>query len=168
MENVSNVDSPFMTKKRLQVELARCEYCEEKPCKTACPANCSPFDFIMAARVGNPSDIQRSAGDIMRSNPLGGVCGLVCPDRFCMAACSRKGFDGSINIPKVQATIVDMAKHAGGIPKFATPALNGKRVAVVGGGPAGLGRGFRSRPAWLHRGHLRSSREARRHAEPHP
>jgi len=93
----------------------------------------------MAARVGNPSDIKRSAAEIMRSNPLGGVCGLVCPDRFCMAACSRKNFDGSINIPKVQATLVEMAKKLGGIPKFSIPTPNGKKIAVIGGGPAGLG-----------------------------
>jgi NADPH-dependent glutamate synthase beta subunit-like oxidoreductase/dihydroorotate dehydrogenase/Pyruvate/2-oxoacid:ferredoxin oxidoreductase delta subunit len=133
------VNSQIMTNQQLKTELLRCEYCEEKPCKNACPVNCSPFDFIMAARVGNPSDIQRSAGEIMRANPLGGVCGLVCPDRFCMAACSRKNFDGSINIPKVQATLVEMAKRLGGIPKFSAPTPNGKKVAVIGGGPAGLG-----------------------------
>ena len=132
-------DSLVMTKRQLQTELMRCEYCEEKPCKEACPANCSPFDFIMAARVGNPSDIKRSAAEIMHANPLGGVCGMVCPDTFCMAACSRKKFDGSINIPKVQATIVEMAKNLGGIPKFSIPKLNGRKVAVIGGGPAGLG-----------------------------
>ena len=134
-----HLDSLIMTKRQLQTELMRCEYCEEKPCKEACPVNCSPFDFIMAARVGNKSDIQRSAAEILHANPLGGVCGLVCPDTFCMAACSRKNFDGSINIPKVQATLVEMAKQDGGIPKFSTPALNGKKVAVIGGGPAGLG-----------------------------
>ncbi len=139
MENNGDSNSQFMTKKRLQVELLRCEYCEEKPCQSACPADCSPYDFIMAARMGNPSDFQRSAGEIMHSNPLGGVCGLVCPDRFCMAACSHKDFDGPINIPQVQATVVQLAKELGGIPKFAHPPLNGKRVAVVGGGPAGLG-----------------------------
>jgi len=64
---------------------------------------------------------------------------MVCPDTFCMAACSRKDFDGAVNIPKVQATIVEMAKFDGGIPKFSVPVLNGKKVAVVGGGPAGLG-----------------------------
>jgi len=139
MQKNSSVDSRLMTKHQLQTELLRCEYCEEKPCTKACPVNCSPYDFIMAARVGNPSDLQRSAAEIMRSNPLGGVCGLVCPDRFCMAACSRKKFDGSINIPKVQATLVEMAKRLGGIPKFATPTPNGKKIAVIGGGPAGLG-----------------------------
>lgn len=132
-------EKQFMTMRRLQTELQRCEYCEEKPCQNACPANCSPFDFIMAARVGNPSDMQRSAAEIMRANPLGGVCGLVCPDRFCMAACSRKNFDGPINIPQVQATVVEMAKQLGGIPKFDAPKSNGRKVAVIGGGPAGLG-----------------------------
>lgn len=139
MNKTLNIDDQIMTSKQLHTELLRCEYCEEKPCKAACPVNCSPFDFIMAARVGNPSDLKRSAAEIMHCNPLGGVCGLVCPDRFCMAACSRKDFDGAINIPKVQATIVETAKRLGGIPKFEVPAPNGKKVAVVGGGPAGLG-----------------------------
>ena len=139
MEKNGNVSAQFMTRHQLHTELLRCEYCEEKPCKEACPVNCSPFDFIMAARMGNPSDIKRAAAEIMHSNPLGGVCGLVCPDRFCMAACSRKNFDGSINIPKVQATLVETAKRLGGIPKFSTPTPNGMKVAVIGGGPAGLG-----------------------------
>src|SRR5512138_2420955 len=139
MQKNGTVDARIMTYHQLQTELLRCEYCEEKPCKNACPVNCSPFDFIMAARVGNQSDLQRAAAEIMSSNPLGGVCGLVCPDRFCMAACSRKKFDGSINIPRVQATLVEMAKRLGGIPKFSTPVSNGKKVAVIGGGPAGLG-----------------------------
>ena len=132
-------NSLIMTKNQLHTELLRCEYCEEKPCKEACPVNCSPFDFIMAARIGNPSDVRRSAAEILHANPLGGVCGMVCPDTFCMAACTRKNFDGAINIPKIQATLVEMAKLDGGIPKFSTPALNGKKVAVIGGGPAGLG-----------------------------
>jgi len=128
----------FLTDLQLQTELLRCEYCEEKPCQAACPCDCSPFDFIMAAREGFPSDIQRSAGEIMRSNPLGGVCGLVCPESHCMAACSRKLFDGAIDIPRVQATLVEKAKRLGGIPTFSTPEPNGMNIAVVGGGPAGL------------------------------
>ncbi len=139
MEKDTERDSGFMTRTRLRTELLRCEYCEEKPCKQACPADCSPFDFIMAAREGYPSDLRRSAGEIMHSNPLGGVCGLICPDRFCMAACSRRNFDGSINVPRVQATIVEMAKRLGGIPKFQAAPPNGSKVAVIGGGPAGLG-----------------------------
>ncbi len=137
MENARN--SLIMTPAQLQTELWRCEFCEEKPCREACPVHCSPADFIMAARVGQPSDIRRSAAEIMSANPLGGVCGMVCPDTFCMAACTRKKFDGPINIPLVQATIVEMAKRGGGIPAFDKPKPNGRKVAVVGGGPAGLG-----------------------------
>jgi NADPH-dependent glutamate synthase beta subunit-like oxidoreductase/dihydroorotate dehydrogenase/Pyruvate/2-oxoacid:ferredoxin oxidoreductase delta subunit len=129
----------FMTPTQLQTELLRCEFCEEKPCREACPAHCSPADFIMAARIGKDSDIRRSAGEIMHANPLGGICGMVCPDTLCMAACTRKKFDGAINIPLVQATIVNMAKKMGGIPKFSSPNSIGKKVAVIGGGPAGLG-----------------------------
>ncbi len=138
MEN-AKVHSLIMTPAQLQTELLRCEFCEEKPCKDACPANCSPADFIMAARVGQPSDIKRAAAEIMHANPLGGICGMACPDTLCMAACTRKKFDGAINIPLVQATIVEMAKNLGGIPEFSKPKLNGKKVAVIGGGPAGLG-----------------------------
>ncbi len=128
----------MMTDHQFQAELLRCEYCEEQPCTAACPCDCSPFDFIMAARGGNPSDIRRSAGVIMSKNPLGGVCGMVCPDTLCMAACSHKLFDGAINIPQLQAAIVEKAKNLGGIPKFAISEANGMKVAVVGGGPAGL------------------------------
>ncbi len=131
--------SLIMTPAQLQTELLRCEFCEEKPCREACPVNCSPADFIMAARVGNQSDLRRSAAEIMHANPLGGVCGMVCPDNLCMAACTRKKFDGPINIPLVQATVVEMAKNHSGIPEFSKPKLNGLKVAVVGGGPAGLG-----------------------------
>lgn len=135
----TRVASLILSRAQLQAELLRCEYCEEKPCKEACPANCSPADFIMAARVGNSSDIRRSAAEIMHANPLGGVCGMVCPDTLCMAACARKKFDGPINIPMVQATLVTMAKRLGGIPEFSATKQNGKKVAIVGGGPAGLG-----------------------------
>ena len=131
-------ESRLMTVRQLQSELWRCEYCEERPCEAACPANCSPFDFIMAARVGLESDYRRSAGEILRNNPLGSVCGQVCPDKFCMAACSRKNFDGAIDIPRVQASIIARARANGGTPAFQKAPLNGKKVAVIGSGPAGI------------------------------
>ncbi len=138
MQN-EKIYSLIMTPAQLQAELLRCEFCEEKPCREACPVNCSPADFIMAARIGNLSDLRRSAAEIVRANPLGGVCGMVCPDTLCMAACTRKKFDGPINIPLVQATIVEMAKQNGGVPEFSKPKENGRKVAIIGGGPAGLG-----------------------------
>jgi dihydropyrimidine dehydrogenase (NAD+) subunit PreT len=127
-----------LTDAQLKAELNRCEYCEEKPCKDACPADCSPADFIMAARVGGKSDYRRAGALILGSNPLGWVCGVVCPDYFCMKACSRRTFDQPINIPAVQASVMRRAYEAG-LGSFKAPKWNGKQVAVIGAGPAGLG-----------------------------
>ena len=127
-----------LTDAQLRAELNRCEYCEEKPCKEACPAHCSPADFIMAARVGEKSDYRRAGALIMGSNPLGWVCGVVCPDYFCMKACSRRTFDQPINIPAVQASVMKRA-YESGLGSFKAPSWNGKKVAVIGAGPAGLG-----------------------------
>ncbi|MCD6311832.1 MAG: FAD-dependent oxidoreductase [Elusimicrobia bacterium] len=127
-----------MTEMQFKAEVAKCEYCEERPCEDACPANCSPFEFIMAAKEGEDQDYLRAAAAIMKSNPLGGVCGTVCPDRHCMAKCSHKDFDGSVKIPEVQAYIIQKAKDLGGIPGFANAKTKGKKIAVIGAGPAGL------------------------------
>ena len=128
-----------LTNAQLQAELNRCEYCEEKPCKEACPADCSPADFIMAARAGEKSDYRRAAALIMGANPLGGVCGAVCPDRHCMRACVHRTFDSAVNIPAVQAAIIERAKALGEMPDFVKAESNGKKVAIFGAGPAGLG-----------------------------
>ncbi len=128
----------MLTDAQLRDELQRCESCEEKPCKEACPADCSPADFIMASRVGAPSDFRRAAAIIMGSNPLGGTCGALCPDYLCMRACVRRTFDHAVNIPAVQSTIIEKAFGAG-MPDFPVRSGNGIKIAVVGGGPAGLG-----------------------------
>ena len=129
----------FLTDAQLKSEIERCEFCEEKPCQDACPAHCSPADFIMAVKRFLPSDFERSAALIYSANPLGGVCGAVCPDRHCMAACSRKKFDRPINIPAVQATIIEKAKRMKVLPAFMIEEQKPFNVAIVGGGPAGLG-----------------------------
>ena len=131
-------NSSTLTDAQLRIEIDKCEYCAEKPCKAACPCDCSPADFIMAARLGAPSDYRRATAEIMSMNPLGGVCGQVCPDRFCMAACSHARVDAPLNIPAIQATIVAKARALDVMPAFGKVKANGKRVAIVGGGPAGL------------------------------
>lgn len=124
---------------KLMSEVKRCEFCEEKPCKNACPADCSPADFIMAVKNGENVDYRRAASEIMGNNPLGGICGVVCPERHCMHACVHRTFDNAINIPQVQATIIEKAKKLGVMPKFSQPKENNKKVAIIGTGPAGLG-----------------------------
>jgi len=76
---------------------------------------------------------------IMTRNPLGGICGGVCPDYHCQAACSRQGFDRPVEIPAVQAAIIARAKELGVMPSLEPVAGDGNKIAVVGGGPAGLG-----------------------------
>ena len=128
----------FLSDAQLKAEAERCLYCEEKPCQKACPADCSPADFIMAVRQMEKSDFKRSAALIMGNNTFGGVCGAVCPDWFCVKACSRKLFDNPINIPAVQAAVVQKAKELGVMPAFKKAKPNGRKVAVTGAGPSGL------------------------------
>lgn len=129
----------FLTDAQLRAELRRCRSCETRPCRSGCPASCSPADFIMAARGGEPSDYRRAAAHVLGHNPLGGVCGSVCPDSLCMARCSRRSFDSAVNIPAVQAAILRKARQLGVLPRFEPLPATGHRVAVVGAGPAGLG-----------------------------
>ncbi|MCX5786647.1 MAG: FAD-dependent oxidoreductase [Elusimicrobia bacterium] len=131
--------SQFLSDAQLKAEVDKCLYCAEKPCKEACPSDCSPADFIMAVKVGEKSDFKRAAALIMGNNPLGGVCGVVCPDKHCMKACARRTFDASVNIPAVQAAIIKKANELGVMPEFAVSKSNAKKVAVVGAGPAGFG-----------------------------
>lgn len=128
-----------LTDAQLREELRRCQTCEARPCRRACPAGLSPADFILAVRCGEPSDYARAAAHILGHNPLGGVCGAVCPGTLCMARCARRAFDGPVNIPAIQAGIVDRARRLGVLPRPEPVAATGDRVAVVGAGPAGLG-----------------------------
>lgn len=124
---------------QLLAEMERCEYCEEKPCREACPAHCSPADFIMAARQGEPRDFERAAAIILGSNPLGGICGYTCPDYHCMKACVHKDFDRPVNIPAVQSAIIKRAREMFREPIFETEAPKNKHILIIGAGPAGLG-----------------------------
>jgi len=118
----------FLTEAQLKAEIKRCEYCEEKPCQQACPSDCSPADFIMAVQLGNDLDYERAAAMILGKNPLGGICGVVCPDYHCVEACSREGFDIPLDIPAIQATIIQRAKELGRLPEFKIKEKNGKKV----------------------------------------
>lgn len=113
----------YLTRAQLISELGRCLGCKSKPCMNACPVNCNPQEFIAKAKA---NDFAGAVETITRNNPMGQTCGLICPDKFCMQACTRAGIDFPINIPRVQATILEKYRTAESAAHPKLPA-NGKK-----------------------------------------
>ncbi len=100
------------------------------PCNLACPAGNDVVGFIQALKKDG---VDAAAAILLRTQPLPSICGRVCPAP-CMDSCNRAVFDGSVNIRSLERWIGDNSAHEP-VPQAATPR---RRVAVVGGGPAGL------------------------------
>ena len=122
-----------LNKTQLDTEVFKCLNCVSRPCMSACPVNCSPQDFIQYAKLGKYEEAVKS---ICKNNPMGHTCGLICPDTFCMKACLRGKIDHPINIPLVQATLINKYRQDT-VDSDKLPD-NGKKIAIVGAGPAGL------------------------------
>ena len=116
-------------------EATRCLFCYDAPCVAACPTGIDVPGFIHAIATGN---LDGSARTILAANPLGGTCARVCPvESLCEGACVRVPLDGAVKIGALQRVAMDAYRDAGR-PFFVPGAPVGKRVAVVGAGPAGL------------------------------
>ncbi|MFH1532805.1 MAG: FAD-dependent oxidoreductase [Pseudomonadota bacterium] len=116
-------------------EAARCLLCHDAPCSTGCPAGTDPDVFIRKLRLRN---LKGAAALIKENNPLGGVSSVVCPTcSLCQAGCTAEGLDQPIRIGQLQRFLVEWAWDTGFQPLRAG-APTGKRVAVIGAGPAGL------------------------------
>lgn len=116
-------------------EASRCLLCHDAPCSRDCPAGTDPGTFIRKLRLRNLKGAVRT---IKSNNILGGVCGIVCPvETLCQKACSATGIDHPIQIGKLQRFLVEHGWQVGFEPIRKAPARPGK-VAIVGGGPAGL------------------------------
>ncbi|MDE1939796.1 MAG: FAD-dependent oxidoreductase, partial [Alphaproteobacteria bacterium] len=100
------------------------------PCNLACPAGNDIVGFIQALKN---EGADKAAAILLRTQPLPSVCGRVCPAP-CMQGCNRATFDGAVNIRSLERWIGDHS-HTALAPQSAAQR---KRVAVVGGGPAGL------------------------------
>jgi 2-oxoacid:acceptor oxidoreductase gamma subunit (pyruvate/2-ketoisovalerate family) len=100
------------------------------PCNLACPAGNDVVGFIQALK--NQS-AEQAAAILLNTQPLPSVCGRVCPAP-CMQACNREAFDGSVNIRSLERWIADHSALA----LSPHTAANPMRIAVIGGGPAGL------------------------------
>ncbi|MBQ9963803.1 MAG: NADPH-dependent glutamate synthase [Clostridia bacterium] len=116
-------------------EAQRCLNCKTRPCVSGCPVNVQIPDFI--AHVAN-GDFEGAYEIVRGTNALPAVCGRVCPqENQCESKCVRGIKGESVAIGRLERFVADHHMNHGTATATATE-RNGHRVAIVGGGPAGL------------------------------
>ena len=135
-KNFSDSHAP-LNRVQAVIEADRCYYCYDAPCTTACPTGIDIPTFIQRIAQDN---IRGAAKAILEENILGGICARVCPTEvLCEQACVRNtNEDKPVEIGLLQRFATDGYLAKPGAPMFTRAASSGKRVAVVGAGPAGL------------------------------
>jgi len=128
--------APPLTAHEALVAADRCYFCYDAPCITACPTAIDIPLFIRQIATGTP---EAAARTIFEQNIMGGMCARVCPtETLCEEACVREAAEGKpVEIGRLQRFATDKLMAAGVHPFSRAPAT-GKRVAVIGAGPAGL------------------------------
>lgn len=129
--------TPPLTATQALVEAERCLYCFDAPCTQACPTSIDIPSFIRRIADGN---LRGAARTILESNPLGGLCARVCPtETLCEAVCVRQTQTGTpVAIGRLQRHATDALLNSAQPQLFQRAPATGKRIAVVGAGPAGL------------------------------
>ncbi|HMF77285.1 MAG TPA: NAD(P)-dependent oxidoreductase [Bryobacteraceae bacterium] len=127
---------PALTPQEAIVESNRCLFCFDAPCTHACPTHIDIPRFIKKIATDN---LLGSAKTILEANLLGATCARVCPvQELCEGACVLGSEHRPIPIGRLQRHSMDDA-YARGVPRiFKTAARTGKKIAVIGAGPAGL------------------------------
>ena len=129
---------PPLNRTQALIEAERCYYCYDAPCQTACPTGIDIPSFIQRIAQDN---VRGAAESILTANPLGGMCARVCPTEvLCEQACVRNTNESKpVEIGLLQRFAVEgHFANPGAKPLFERGMPTGKRVAVVGAGPAGL------------------------------
>ena len=115
----------------------RCLDCGNPYCEWKCPVHNYIPNWLKLIAEGN---LFEAAELSHRTNSLPEVCGRVCPqDRLCEGACTLNDGFGAVTIGSIERYITDEAFKAGWRPDMSGVVDTGKRVAIVGAGPAGLG-----------------------------
>ncbi len=118
-----------------KAEASRCLKCKNARCVTGCPVSIDIPGFIRKVEEGN---YEEAANVIALSSALPAVCGRVCPQESqCEGKCVRGVKGEPISIGKLERFVADWSRENGFVPKKAEK-MNGKKVAVIGSGPAGL------------------------------
>ncbi|MEO1638969.1 MAG: NAD(P)-dependent oxidoreductase [Pseudomonadota bacterium] len=133
--NFSDLHAP-LNGHEAAVAADRCYFCHDAPCITACPTDIDIPLFIRQIATGTP---EAAAKTIFDQNILGGMCARVCPtEDLCEQACVREMAEGKpVEIGRLQRFATDTLMATGRHPYTRAPET-GKKVAVVGAGPAGL------------------------------
>ena len=134
-ENFSDLHPPLNRHEAL-VESDRCYFCHDAPCMNACPTSIDIPLFIREISTGNAIGAARTIFD---QNILGGMCARVCPtETLCEEVCVRQVAEGKpVKIGLLQRHATDAAMRQKK-QFYKRASATGKKVAVVGAGPAGL------------------------------
>ena len=129
--------SPRLSQAQALLEAERCLYCFDAPCATACPTHIDVPSFIRRIAEGN---LRGAATAILEANPLGGMCARVCPtENLCEQVCVRTTQSAQpVAIGRLQRYATDALMESAQPQIFTRAASTGRKVAVLGAGPAGL------------------------------
>lgn len=127
---------PLMSRNEALYESARCLFCFDAPCITACPSGIDIPQFIRQINTGNDTGAART---IYEANYFGNACGKVCPTEvLCEGACVYNLQEVKpIEIGRLQSYASTQA-IAAGKQLFELAPANGRKIAVIGAGPAGI------------------------------
>jgi len=123
-----------------RVEAARCLDCKTAPCVKGCPVGIDIPGFVKAIEAG---DFAKSVGIIKQSSLLPAICGRVCPQEsqcqeLCTVGKSLKNAELSVSIGRLERYVADREAAEGSASLPAIKPASGKKVAIIGSGPAGI------------------------------
>jgi glutamate synthase (NADPH/NADH) small chain len=124
------------TEEQAKLEASRCLRCPKPQCVTGCPVEISIPDFIKLLKEGK---YEEAARKIKEKNSLPAICGRVCPqEEQCQKMCILGKVGEPVSIGRLERWLADWERAQGKSKKAVDPPSTGKKVAVIGAGPAGL------------------------------
>ncbi|MEX0800786.1 MAG: NADPH-dependent glutamate synthase [Dehalococcoidia bacterium] len=146
MERIKNWDESFLgySLEQAQIEAERCIHCPTAPCQEACPVgNDIPGAFLLLEE----GDVMGAANMFRETSELPEMCGRLCPqESLCEGACvvgfairtADMGRQPPVSIGKLESFVADYQRRTEGVPLPELPPSTGRKVAIVGSGPAGI------------------------------
>jgi len=141
-ERIRNMNEVALgyTPEQARVEALRCLQCKNAPCVSGCPVRIDIPGFIKAIAEG---DFKKSIGIIKKTSLLPAICGRVCPQESqCQEPCtlgkSLKDVSKAVSIGRLERFVADWERNSGAVAVPEVGPATGKKVAVIGCGPASI------------------------------